>query len=77
MSENIARNYNKGVYFARKIVSWENQWLKNQEIILGKQGCFAKSFSWYNDEGIQLEIRRWCASAGESKSNILSLFFDF
>jgi hypothetical protein len=29
MAENKARNYNKGVYFATKIISWENQWLKN------------------------------------------------
>jgi hypothetical protein len=67
MAESIARNYNKGGYFAKKIVSWENEWLINWKLILGKQSSFAKSFSWFNDEGIQLEIRRWCASAGESK----------
>ncbi len=67
MAENIARNYNKGVYFAKKIVSWENQWLINQKITLGQLGCFAKSFSWFNDKSVQLEVRRWCASAGESK----------
>jgi hypothetical protein len=67
MADNIVRYYNKGVYFAKIIVSWENQWLKNQVIILGKQGCCAKSFSGFSNEEIQLEVRRWCASAGESK----------
>jgi hypothetical protein len=42
MAENIARSYNKEVYFAKNIVSWENQWLINRKKNLGKQGCFAK-----------------------------------
>jgi hypothetical protein len=57
MAENTARNFNKGVNFAKEIVTWENRWLKNCKIILGKQGCFAKSFSLFNYEGIQLEVR--------------------
>ncbi len=66
MAVNIARDFNKGVYFAKKIVTWENESLKNRELILGKQGRHAKSFSWFNDERVQLQVRRWCASAGES-----------
>jgi hypothetical protein len=67
MAENIARNFNKEVYFAKKIISWEHQWLINQIISIRKPGCFAKLISWLNDEGVKLEVCRWCASAGENK----------
>ncbi len=29
MAKNIAINFNKGVYFAKIIISWENPWLIN------------------------------------------------
>jgi hypothetical protein len=48
-------------------VEWERTWIQERTISEGKQGCFAKTFSWFNDEGVQLAVREWCAGAGDSK----------
>jgi hypothetical protein len=67
LSYNVARTFNKGLYFARKVVEWERSWIRERKIPEGKRGCFAKTFSWFNDEGVQIAVREWCAGAGESK----------
>lgn len=67
LSCHVARTFNKGLYFARRVVEWEGIWMRERKIPEGKQGCFVKTFSWYNDEGVQLAVREWCAGAGESK----------
>jgi hypothetical protein len=46
----IALNFWKGLYFARKLVTWELMLLRSLDIPEGKQGCFAKTRSWLNDE---------------------------
>ena len=46
LSYSVARSYNKGRYFARRIVEWEGLWIRERRIPEGKRGCFAKSFSW-------------------------------
>jgi hypothetical protein len=30
-------------------------------------GCYARTFSWANDEGVQIAVREWCAGQGDSK----------
>ncbi|RPA74382.1 hypothetical protein BJ508DRAFT_333155 [Ascobolus immersus RN42] len=57
----------RGLYFARKVISWEIEWRKSQfhTINEGKKGCFAKTHSWFNDEGVQIHIREYFAGAGE------------
>ena len=67
LSYSVARGFNRGKYFARRIIEWEGIWIRERYIPEGKQGCFAKSFSWYNDEGVQIAVREWCASTGDSK----------
>ena len=67
LSFQVARSFNKGVYFARKIVEWERMWLRERRIQEGKRGCYAKTFSWANDEGVQIAVREWCAGQGDSK----------
>ena len=67
LSYNVARTFNKGLYFARKVVEWERSWIRERKIPEGKRGYFAKTFSWFNDEGVQIAVREWCAGAGESK----------
>jgi hypothetical protein len=67
LSYQVARSFKKGVYFARKIVEWEGMWLRERRIHEGKRGCFAKTFSWTNDEGVQIAVREWCAGQGDSK----------
>ena len=67
LSYYIARTFNKGLYFARRVVQWEGTWVRERKIPEGMRGCFAKTFSWYNDEGVQIAVREWCAGAGESK----------
>ena len=32
-----------------------------------KRGCYAKTSSWFNDEGVQMAVREWYAVAGERK----------
>lgn len=58
----VARCFGKGIYFARRIVSWEIEWVEDRLIPEGKRGCFAKIRSWFNDEGVQQAIRDWLSS---------------
>jgi hypothetical protein len=67
LSSQVARTFDKGINYARKIVKWEGIWIRERHIPEGKRGCFAKVFSWFNDEGVQLAVREWCAGAGETK----------
>jgi len=61
----VARFFGKGIYFARKIITWERQWKANRKIEMGKRGCFVKTRSWLSDEGVQLHVREWLAGAKE------------
>jgi hypothetical protein len=47
----------KGWYFTKKLITWELLLLRGIDIPEGKQGCFAKSKSWFNDEKVMLYIR--------------------
>src|SRR3978361_110198 len=65
MALSVARHYGRGLYLAQKIVTWERQWLEHEEIEEGRQGCFAKTRSWFDDEGVQLAVRDWISGAGD------------
>ena len=67
LSLHVSRGFGKGVYFARKLFEWERTWIQERKISEGKQGCNAKVSSWFNDEGVQMAVREWCAGAGERK----------
>lgn len=67
---NVSRCFNRGEYFAKKLVTWEREWIKERCIPEGKQGCFAKSKSWFNDEGVMLAAREYLSGAGNSKSTL-------
>ena len=47
--------------------SGEGTWIQERKISEGKQGCNAKVSSWFNDEGVQMAVREWCAGVGERK----------
>ena len=70
LSYQVARAFNKGVYFARKIIEWEGMWIRERIIPEGKRGSHPRTFSWFNDEGVQLAVREWCAGAGESECSV-------
>lgn len=55
----------RGLYMARKIVTWERQWIAEKNIEEGQQGCHIKSQSWFNDEGVQIAVRESIASSGD------------
>jgi hypothetical protein len=57
MTTIFANTFNRGTYFACKIVTWEISWLKNGFIDEGRQGCFAKTRSWVDDKGVMLHVR--------------------
>ena len=63
----VSRAFGKGVYFARKLVEWEGTWIRSRSIPEGTRGCYAKTASWFNDEGVQTAVREWCAGVGERK----------
>lgn len=67
MALQVARCFNRGKWFAEKLVSWEISWRKNRTIPKGKQGCFQKVKSWLSDEGVELAVREYLSGAGESK----------
>lgn len=61
----VARCFNRGKYFAEKLITWERCWVRSREIPEGKQGCFQKTQSWFNDETVQLVVREWISRTGE------------
>jgi hypothetical protein len=67
---NVSRCFNRGKYFAEKLITWEREWIKERCIPEGKQGCFVKAGSWFNDEGVMLTAREYLSGAGESKSTL-------
>ena len=67
MALSVSRCFNRGKWFAKKLVSWERSWIDERCIPDGKQGCFTKSKSWFNDEGVMLAAREYLSGAGESK----------
>jgi hypothetical protein len=80
MSFTVARTFGRGVYFARKLVTWENEWMKGGRIEEGKKGCFVKTKSWFNDEGVQLAVWEWIAGKSKVEGNtfrrILPVMYD-
>jgi hypothetical protein len=67
MAMQVARCFSRGKFYAEKLISWERKWLASQDIPLGKQSCFVKTESWFNDEGVMLAARKYIARAGECK----------
>jgi hypothetical protein len=63
MALTVAECYMKGPYFARKILQWTRRWILERKIEEGRQGCFSKTASWFNDEGVHLAIRDYLAGA--------------
>lgn len=66
MSLVVACCFGKGLYFARKVITWEITWKKDRIIEEGRKGCVSKISSWFNDEGVQLAVWEYLAGAGES-----------
>lgn len=75
MALNVSHCFNRGKWFAEKLVTWERMWIEDRQIPNGKQGCFAKSKSWFNDEGVMLAAREYLSGAGESKLTVLRYCF--
>ena len=59
ISRTVARCFGKGAYFARRLITWEIEWIKTRSISEGRRGCFAKVKSWLHDEGVLLAVREW------------------
>jgi hypothetical protein len=55
----VARCFGKGIYFARRIVTWEREWLEDGAIPEGRRGCYTKTKSWFKDEGVEQAVREW------------------
>lgn len=64
----VAECYGRGLYVSKKIVTWEIQWMTKSSIEEEKQGCYTKSHSWFNDEGVQLAVRECISSSGDKLS---------
>jgi hypothetical protein len=67
LSLQVARCFGRGRYFARKIVTWERTWIKERVIAEGRKGCYTKTRSWLDDEGVQLAVREWLAGTKDSE----------
>ena len=63
----VARSHSRGLYFARTIIAWERSWLRRREIAEGRKGCYSKTKSLLNGEGVQLAVRGWLAGATEGE----------
>jgi hypothetical protein len=75
MALNVSHCFNRGKWFAEKLVAWERNWMDKRHIPNGKQGCLAKTKSWFNDEGVMLAAREYLSGAGESKSTLSEYCF--
>jgi len=62
MARIVARVFGKGPYFARRLITWEVEWMNDYAIPEGSRGCYAKTQSWFKDEGVQTAVREWIAS---------------
>jgi hypothetical protein len=58
MALQVARCFNRGRWFAERLVSWELSWKKDRTIPTGKQGCFQKLKPWLTGEGVELAVRK-------------------
>lgn len=54
-----AKAFRHGIYYARKIISCEIQWRRDQRIEEGRKGCHVKTRSWFSDKGVQLAAREF------------------
>jgi hypothetical protein len=64
----IARSYGKGPSFARRIITWEIEWIEGRKIKEGRRGCYMKTRSWFKDEGVKQAVRDWLATrSGEGQ----------
>ena len=75
LSYQLSRSLNKGVYFSRKLVEWEDACIRYRLIPKEKRGCHTNTSSSFNDEGVQMAVREWCAGVGESKLFYFILFY--
>jgi uncharacterized protein YciI len=67
LCKQVAATFNSGKYFGEQLVKWERGWIQDRCIPEGSQGMHAKVSSWFNDEGVQIAVREWCAGQGERK----------
>ena len=49
LSQIIARCFNRGGYFAQRIIRWEIEWTQTGAISESRRGCFMKTCSWFNE----------------------------
>ena len=64
----VARSFNQGRGFARRISQWEKSWVEERIVPESRRGLHIKTKSWLNDEGIQLEVRRQVSMMKEGQS---------
>jgi len=62
MAFEVAKCCGRGQYMARKIICWERDWMDHRKIPEGNQGCYVKSSSWFNDEGVEAAVREYISS---------------
>jgi hypothetical protein len=62
MAFEVAKCCGRGQYMARKIINWEREWMDHRNISVRNQGCFVKSSSWFDDEGVEVAVREYIAS---------------
>ena len=67
-AQQVAECYGRGTYVARKIITWEIQWMTNRAIEEEKQGCHTKFHSWFNNERVQLAVRECISCSGDKLS---------
>lgn len=67
ISSNVAKTFNKGPAFAKKVITWEREWLRSRSIPESQWGKFVKVQSLLNDEGVDLTVRKYIENSGERR----------
>ena len=69
LSQIVARCFNRSGYFPQRIIRWEIEWTQTGTISESRRGCFMKSCSWFNAEGVQLAVREWLEEHSGNKTD--------
>ena len=71
LSRQVATTFNRGKYFAETIVTLERRWIKEREIVEGRQGIHTKISSLFNDEAVRNFVMEFVKSKGEEITSSL------
>ena len=66
----MANGFARGSTTAKRIRHWGKSWVDDRKIIVGLQGKNKRVFTWLDDEGVCLAVRRHIAEVGDKLTSL-------